>query len=54
MRRAPCRRPRGLGRIRQAFLSAFDQDVEIVSRPRRNATIDAPKRGKIVFKPKAG
>ena len=36
-----------------AFLTAFDQDVEIVSRPRRSAERDTPKRGKIVFKPKA-
>jgi len=33
-----------------AFLTAFDQDVEIISRPRNRADHDAVKRGKIVFK----
>lgn len=36
-----------------AFLTAFDQDVEIISRPRRRPRGDAQKRGEIVFKPKA-
>lgn len=33
-----------------AFLTAFDQDVEIISRPRNHATSEDQKRGKIVFK----
>jgi predicted XRE-type DNA-binding protein len=36
-----------------AFLTAFDQDVEIISRPRRHAASDPNKHGKIVFKPAA-
>jgi hypothetical protein len=33
-----------------AFLTAFDQDVEIISRPRDHADHGAVKRGRIVFK----
>jgi predicted XRE-type DNA-binding protein len=36
-----------------AFLTAFDQDVEIVSRPRNHTASETQKRGKIVFKPAA-
>jgi predicted XRE-type DNA-binding protein len=34
-----------------AFLTTFDQDVEITSRPRRDVSTAAATRGAIVFKP---
>jgi predicted XRE-type DNA-binding protein len=36
-----------------AFLTAFNQDVEIISRPRSKTADSASPRGQIVFKPMA-
>ncbi len=36
-----------------AFLTGFDQDVEIISRPRSKTALDASPRGQIFFRPVA-